>query len=460
MFIACTSSNAQAASTANGTAVAVSSARTTDISTLLTAAHGAPPPVCALAARSIESLQWRDASSDAPSTPLRDEQLALQRTMDEARNDGNRGTVLFTAAEQQLLLENFSNPDRCVRELSVRLLATTRRTTAMDGISSALVERLRAVDVTTREAATLGLGLLSPTNATSALLAVLRDPSASVRANAAWALGRIDDGRALGGLMDAMRDRDERVRVAAVTALGQLDSTAAIDALIGVLERDSVAAVRRVAAWALSELNAESSVRSLAQTLRNDRDAGVREMCAWALGQLDSHDGIDELLAALRRDQSPKVRETSAWALGQLHDERAADLLGEALTTDTDKGVRGTSAWATGQLHIKSAPSGLVKALTDADEVVRFKASWALSEIRDERTVPAVRSAFEKESLSGARRAQLRLLLSFGEQSESLLKELLLSPDSNVREAAVRGLAGRTRVNPWPWPAPRPRPFP
>jgi hypothetical protein len=47
-----------------------------------------------------------------------------------------------------------------------------------------------------------------------------------------------------------------------------------------------------------------------------------------------------------------------------------------------------------------------------------------------------------------------------GATSESAMAELLSSRDPQVREAAVRGLAGREAFDPWPWPSPRPRPYP
>ena len=57
-------------------------------------------------------------------------------------------------------------------------------------------------------------------------------------------------------------------------------------------------------------------------------------------------------------------------------------------------------------------------------------------------------------------KALIRALIRSGERSMATLSELLDSPDPQVREAAVRGLAGRRSVNPWPWPWPRPRPMP
>jgi len=57
-------------------------------------------------------------------------------------------------------------------------------------------------------------------------------------------------------------------------------------------------------------------------------------------------------------------------------------------------------------------------------------------------------------------RALVRALVKSGGSSEASMSKLLESSDPVVREAAVRGLVGRERINPWPWPQPRPRPFP
>jgi len=109
---------------------------------------------------------------------------------------------------------------------------------------------------------------------------------------------------------------------------------------------------------------------------------------------------------------------------------------------------------------VHAAPSGLLRALEDENDDVRLKASWALSEIRDVASVPALKTALAKETHADARRAQVRAIVASGGRNEAVLTDLLSSKDAQVREAAVRGLAGRSSMNPWPWPWPRPRPFP
>jgi HEAT repeat protein len=153
------------------------------------------------------------------------------------------------------------------------------------------------------------------------------------------------------------------------------------------------------------------------------------------------------------------VRETAAWALGQIEDGAAVAALGEAAGGDADEEVRGTAAWAIGQIQPGEAPAGLIRAVRDADAEVRARAAWALSEMRDTRAISALREAYRTERDSKARRAQLRALVRGGGASEELFRELLRSDDAEVREQAVRGMAGRS-MDPWPWPMPRPRPYP
>jgi HEAT repeat protein len=154
------------------------------------------------------------------------------------------------------------------------------------------------------------------------------------------------------------------------------------------------------------------------------------------------------------------VRETAAWALGNAEVRAAAEALGAAVAGDRSARVRGTAAWALGQIEVPTAPPGLLRALRDADDAVRLKAAWSLGQIGDSAAQPALREALGRETGTRARRAIVRALMKSGATSESAMAELLSSRDPQVREAAVRGLAGREAFDPWPWPSPRPRPYP
>jgi HEAT repeat protein len=428
---------------------AASSDSEVDVAALLAAARGAPPAICSLAADAVRGYGWGDWS-DAPSTPL-------PRTESLRRSDRD-GTPL-PAADIQRLLEALGSDDACVRELSVRVLGH------QDGepVVSGLLSRLRSNDAPMREVAALGLGLVEPAAAVDPLIQSLRDATPGVRANSVWALGRIENGRALAPIITLFRDPVEIVRQAAVVAAGRMDSTNASAALMRVVKQDEAASVRRVAAWALGELEARDAVEVLAGVLAQDKDARVREMSAWALGNIEDRGATSALMAAAKRETDDRVRESVVWALGQIEDRTSADVLGSVVSSDKSAKVRGTAAWALGQIEGDDggrAPAGLLQALKDESEDVRLKAAWALGQIGDSSALPAIRSAVKQEKNERVGRAMIRALMKSGERSETTLTELLNSNDPQVREAAVRGLAGGGSFNPWPWPEPRPRPFP
>jgi HEAT repeat protein len=217
-----------------------------------------------------------------------------------------------------------------------------------------------------------------------------------------------------------------------------------------------------VAAWALGKLESREAAEVLAGVLARDTDARVREMSAWALGNMEGRAGTAALAGALRRDADDRVRETAAWALAEAGDRSQVELLGTAAAEDKSARVRGTAAWGIGQLRGDggSAPAGLLRVLKDESDDVRLKAAWALGQIGDANALNAIRDALRVETSGQVRRALVRALIKSGGRSEQTLTELLTSTDPQVREAAVRGLAGNESFNPWPWPWPRPRPFP
>lgn len=420
-----------------------------DVAALLAAARGAPPLICSLAAQSVRNYGWGNWS-DAPVTPL---------GRRDPLGDRDQRNGRFPAADVERLLAGLASEDACVRELAIRLLGSQKD----DEVARGLVERLGASEVALREVAAFGLGMMQPASAVDPLIRALRDAAAGVRANAAWALGRIENGRALGPLVALFQDSDERVREAAVGAAGRMDSTSTVAALMRVLQQDPAPSVRRVAAWALGKLESREAVEALAGVLARDSDAQVREMSAWALGNMEGRVAVAALATALGRDADDRVRETAAWALGQAGDRSQVGVLASAAADDRSSRVRGTAAWAIGQLHGDgggSAPAGLLRVLKDDGEDARLKAAWALGQIGDAATLTPIRDALRTETSSQVRRALIRALIKSGGRSEQTLTELLSSSDPQVREAAVRGLAGNNSFNPWPWPWPRPRPFP
>ena len=245
-------------------------------------------------------------------------------------------------------------------------------------------------------------------------------------------------------------------------ASGEPASPEQIALLAKLLGADPDADVRRTAAWGLARsVRVDVARDALFRALRADSDSDVREMCAWALAPLVDREEIAVALAeALRSDREESVRETAAWALARAEIPEVDAALVAALRDESSE-VRATAIWAIGSREPRRAPAGLTDALNDDDEDVRLRAAWALGQIADPSTGRALLDAFKRERNSDVRGAELRALSFLGEQSKEVLEEALASDDAELRQRAVRMLAGQGTGNwPWPWPWPRPRPSP
>ncbi len=233
-----------------------------------------------------------------------------------------------------------------------------------------------------------------------------------------------------------------------------------MDLLIRVLKTDSSARVRRVAAWGLEPYAAvPEAQRELAHALATDSNADVREMSAWALANGDGPTARTALETACKGDADEDVREMAVWGLGSIGGDASAMAIAAVLNGDSSERVKGTAAWAIGQMRPTRAPRALVALLESTDKETRLMAAWALSEIGDSSTLPAVSAALNRGQDEETTRALLRTLGRTGMSADSMSK-FLSSASVEVRLFAIRSMSGAGRIDPWPWPWPRPIPIP
>jgi len=122
--------------------------------------------------------------------------------------------------------------------------------------------------------------------------------------------------------------------------------------------------------------------------------------------------------------------------------------------------VRSRAVWALGNVEPKEAPRQLVAMLSDKDAHVRELTAWALYNIQDPSSAPALQAALRAEQEKNLQIGYIRALAAMGEKSVDALRPLLESSDPKVKEMAVRALAGGHATGPWPHPWPQPRPNP
>ena len=98
--------------------------------------------------------------------------------------------------------------------------------------------------------------------------------------------------------------------------------------------------------------------------------------------------------------------------------------------------------------------------LRDSDPKVRELTAWALFEIEDPSTAPALQAALRTEQDKDIQLGYIRALAAMGDKSVDAIRPLLESSDQRIKTMAVRALAGGHATGPWPHPWPQPRPYP
>jgi HEAT repeat protein len=354
----------------------------------------------------------------------------------------------------QFLLKQLRQPSPQLRQAAVQGLKLRKE----PEVQAALVECLKDVDpgVRARAAQALDAGNWRPSDpseeiwfavaqgqlsraakhgpqAIEALELVIGGGPFNLQVAAVRALGMISDERVFKSLVAMLGSEDHAVTVAAVEALTNFGGLKALDVLRGMLKH-SDNRVRAAAAESMAELGAQLCVPELVSLLK-DEAWDVRSAAANSLGKLKATAAFEPLVALLQ-DPDNDVRETTVRALGRLADARAIGPLVLSLV-DIESGVRRAATSTLRALsrlwHKTEAAQQMTgelrKALESGDVAVRFAATLVLQQLG----ATSMISGFEAASiLTTSVQKQARVL--------SILSELLIDRDSDVRFAAAKSL--------------------
>jgi hypothetical protein len=244
-----------------------------DVGALLAAARGAPPVLCALAARAIGSGNWGwGRGADAPASPL-------GGALADAEGDGrDRSLERLAAPDVERLVGALDTDDACVRELAARVLGRQRDGGGAAAAAAALTARLAAPNAGTRATAAFALGLAEPRPPVPPLVRASATRPADVRANARGRSAASRTGARSPRSPPRAGDADARCARPWSARSGQFEST--------------------------------STGRPPRPRARRGRRADVRRVAAWGLGTLDETDGAPRRRA--RRGPRPRRRPARA----------------------------------------------------------------------------------------------------------------------------------------------------
>lgn len=161
---------------------------------------------------------------------------------------------------------------------------------------------------------------------------------------------------------------------------------------------------------------------------------------------IDSHPEtplqVTERLMPLLKDPQPDIRRSAALSLGKIADPTAIPPLIDALT-DADEEVRKWSAWALGNMGENlSAPAlvALVQLLADPSENVKQAAALALGHTDVSEEVMGVLAEAFTISTASTQQAIVQALTHFSFPfSYEIFLEASQSPDPFIRQAAMAG---------------------
>jgi len=122
------------------------------------------------------------------------------------------------------------------------------------------------------------------------------------------------------------------------------------------------------------------TIDAIADAVILDRDPDVRAMAARSFLGIPSRKAVDSLVLSLEQDPYEAARSNAAWALGEINDRTSVPALRKALS-DTDTNVRLKSASALLKMRPKEAVPELIVLLNDKSPMVRERARDALKAI-------------------------------------------------------------------------------
>ncbi len=165
----------------------------------------------------------------------------------------------------------------------------------------------------------------------------------------------------------------------------------------------------------------------------------VRESAAFAAGVGGRH----ETRTALERrltDSATGPATMAAWALGEIQDPASAPALQAAVHSPSPR-VRLASAWALGQLEDASYAKDVLPLLRDVDPVMRATAAAALGQMKSPRVGAALMGALTDRN-DAVRLAAVSALGDLNERSAAAPIEglLLNDPDADVRRECASAL--------------------
>ncbi len=200
-------------------------------------------------------------------------------------------------------------------------------------------------------------------------------------------------------LIPKLGSDNENERKFSAIALG-LYGKNAVPPLIAILD-DSKQDVRDAGSKSIA-LIGEEAVPALEEAFRNKKNSeNLRATSLWTLGSMNAPSGLTLAREALSdSSENPTVRKDAATALGFLKDKDSIGTLLKVLERAkvNDDTLTESIVWSLGRIADPSAIDSLMPLLEHANEKIRLRAIWALSQFKSDEVTKRLQVLMEKDS--------------------------------------------------------------
>jgi HEAT repeat protein len=235
-----------------------------------------------------------------------------------------------------------------------------------------------------------------------ALLAAMKDWNARVRLQAIWGLAAVGSPAARPRLVKILDNPEEQdyVKAAAIRALGWIGARGVESRLLRILkDPKSNYAMRRASIAAFWDLRLVTSASRLRQALilgLAAEDSAMRAFAALAAAELrDRNRALRAALTKRIRDRNAHVRNLAIYALGEIGDSASIPAIRSRLPAAQSGLFLNRIAFALHKMRDRQLIPLLGRLLKHQQAVIRLNAAFVLGDTGDKRAVPLLLAALK-----------------------------------------------------------------
>ncbi len=325
--------------------------------------------------------------------------------------------------------------------VAVICLGAQAQSTDIDGLAarcwSILEKAVKNDDSGIRCNAVILVGALDAPQSFPIMETALRDDSDSVKKGVLRALGKLKRTDCEALIRRALSSRSESVQGAALQVIGESGRLNDLTVLKDYYRDKESGLLKFYAAASMGLLGDMSALPCIRKAATSD-NADLKREAIYFLGRLKDTESVPLLKKALK-DSDREINHRALLALGYFKDNSTIDIFTEALKS-IDDAIRGAAIMSLGRLNSDEARAAVINAFNDKDWHVRSDVLDIVSAWPADAVLPLIKKAAYDSDYNVSIKACTVLAQKGDEDALEKLISNLKSEDESTRQYSVRAL--------------------